>query len=226
MKYLQKYNQIKEAQAAAMPPEYTGHIEQRWVSRVKRSVKFDIENDIKEYFSEWIEEMHWVQGPTEYSICGGDFELGNQSDYTRNPVYKEYTFNFINKKILSMNRTLETMGVLTGILERLKNDGFMFRLLNLTLGKEQKGHKCLRISIYHTDDIIPWDIVFPQEEKPDQPQVKKPVKKVLRRPGVYRVIPQIDPRIAGDRPPQQPNDPQPPRPIQPPQPPRPPVNEQ
>lgn len=173
MNYLNEYDKINEAAEKVVIP--------KWVARVRKSIKYENEKDIKMYFIELI-DIFWEISSITYGLCGVNFELEEQATYVRSPLYKVYTFTFVNHKIHTMERIIEIMEEITSAMERLKDDGFLFRLKDLTLGKDQIGKKKIIIEILHTKDFVPFDIVFPPPPPPEKETTKlEPRKKPADR---------------------------------------------
>ena len=144
MKYLEKYKIFEAGD---------------WRRRTVQKLEYTREQEIRMYLVELL-DMNWIEHMVVHDIIDGDFQLKNRINYLRNPIYQCYMFDFTNKKILSMNKTIELMESITSALERLREDGFMFKIFNFTIGSDQSGRKRFTIVIYHRDDIVPWEDIF------------------------------------------------------------------
>ena len=143
MKYLKKYSQINEME--------------KWVERAMKSLKYEREEDIRMYLVELL-DMGWVETKTRYDMGDENFVLKSRIHYMKNPVYLQYNFEFSNTKVLTMDRSIELLEVITTAVERLKDDGYIFKILNFAIGKEQSSH--FKLSIFHKDDVVPWENIF------------------------------------------------------------------
>lgn len=170
MRYLKSLNSfINEAQFfGAIDPEEARRItglQGEWFDRVMRSVKYDREEDIRGYLLD-LTDSKWIERPVKIGLCSDDFELDtNKQTYKNKPLYKSYTFTFTNRTDHSIDRTIEVMNTMTAAMERLKDAGYNFRLLDFILGKSQKlrstsYNEKIQIEIYHKDDIVPLNIIF------------------------------------------------------------------
>lgn len=133
--------------------------EEKWVERTIKSLQYNREDDIRMYLIELI-DMNWVERKVIYTIGDQDFNIKKRINYMSMPLYQQYIFNFINSKVLTMDRSIELMETVTSALERLKDDGYMFRVLDFIFGTNQAGNKQFRLMIYHKDDIIDWEKIF------------------------------------------------------------------
>jgi hypothetical protein len=127
-------------------------------------------NNVKSYFVDLF-DLGWRLSNTEFGICDEDFELLDQVEYIHEPLYIKYTITLTYHKTHSMSTLIEILGSLTSSFERMKDDGYLVDLIDMTLGKTQKGNKKVIIQIYNTKNVVPFEIIFPKKPKKPKEEV-------------------------------------------------------
>ena len=172
MKFLTSFNEAQSLQG-------------KWSDRVMRSVDYK-DNTIRMYFTD-LTDSGWKELPIKHELCGINFELDEKTHYKEKRLYKKFIFTFTCHADHSMDRTVEVMESLTSAMERLKDDGYNFKLVDLILGDSKKLSKTsynekIQIEIFHKKDYVPFEIIFLPEikkQKAEAAKLKASDKKVI-----------------------------------------------
>jgi hypothetical protein len=62
-----------------------------------------------------------------------------------------------------MNVFIEIMDTITEGLSRLESDGYVFKVINLELGR--KTEKTFEVAIYHPEDKVEFENIFIKKDK-------------------------------------------------------------
>ncbi len=132
-------------------------INEGWQNSLKGELSYDKEEEIRGYFIELF-DIGWTELPIRHRICDDDFNLTDgRLTYNDKSLYPRYTFTFESNQIsIKMNDILEIMNDITEILERLKYDGYVFIVEEMSVSPRQR----LSISLYNTEDAITWELIF------------------------------------------------------------------
>jgi hypothetical protein len=137
---------------------YLFSINENWVEDAKFDLSYNREDDIRSYFLELL-DLNFEEEPVELSICDDEFKIGNRMDYVNKNLFQSYEFRWTTRRIHNMDTITEIMDTISESVQRLRDTGYHFRIMDLTLGKNHRV-KTLEVILYHTDDKINWERIF------------------------------------------------------------------
>ena len=134
-----------------------------WEKDIIEQLKFERSDDFNEYFLE-LTDLNWDKLKTLTTVSGEDFKLApDRMKYFKEDLYKIYVLNYKTNRLHSMNVFIEIMDTITEGLSRLESDGYVFKVINLELGR--KKEKLFEVAIYHPDDKVEFENIFIKKNK-------------------------------------------------------------
>jgi hypothetical protein len=144
MKHLKKYNYFS--------------INENWISDAQEGLTYDRTSDIRSYFLELL-DLNFEEEPVELSICDDEFTVKDRMIYVNKDLYQSYKFRWTTRRIHNMNTITEIMDTISEAVQRLRDSGYSFRIMDLTLGKNHRV-KIFEVIFYHSDDKIGFERIF------------------------------------------------------------------
>jgi hypothetical protein len=138
-------------------------IKPQWEKEVVSQLKYDRAEDLSLFFIELL-DLNWIEDKVLETVSGEDFKLDPQRmSYLKNPLYQTYVLRFKTGRLHSMNVFIEIMDIITESLERIRDDGYVFKVIDLSLGR--KKEKIFEVAIYHSDDKVDFESIFIKKDK-------------------------------------------------------------
>lgn len=134
-----------------------------WEKEIVSQLKYERGEELSFYFLELL-DLNWTEDKVLETISGEDFKIDNQRlTYLKNPLYQTYVLRFTTGRLHSMNVFIEIMDIITESLERIKSDGYVFKVIDLSLGR--KKEKIFEVAFYHPDDKVDFELIFIKNDK-------------------------------------------------------------
>jgi len=134
------------------------HINENWTLDAREGLTYDRTEDIRSYFLELL-DLNFEEEPVDFSICDDSFTLGNRVEYVNKDLYQSYKFRWTTRRIHNMDTITEIMDTISEAIQRLRDSGYSFRIMDLTLGKNHRV-KVFEVIFYHSDDKIGFERIF------------------------------------------------------------------